>query len=108
MLLKSKAKGSTMTKGPYFGVSTHLMTNITECYGKVWALSKSITDLLFEGQYVDWKHFDIKRWSSKRDSVKGCVEHNQRHQGHRPYDYLLSGHWQGTICSVDIGKGVIC
>ena len=52
------------------GVSTDLMTNIKECYDKVLVQSKRITELLLEGQYVDWKHFDINMLSSRLDYIK--------------------------------------
>ena len=49
LLLKCMATGNAMTKGHMSGVSTHLMTNITECYAKVLAQSTSITELTQEG-----------------------------------------------------------
>ena len=55
------------------GVSTHLMTNIKECYDKVLAQSQTITELLLEGQHADWTHFDMKKCSSKFDSFKAVL-----------------------------------
>ena len=76
LLLKfrAKRKASTVTKDPMYGASTHLMTNIEECYDKVLAQSKSITELLLEGQYVDWKHCDIKEFSYRLDYIKACAK----------------------------------
>ena len=45
------------------------MTSIQECYDKVLAQSKSITEHMLEGQYVDEKHVYIKTWSSNLDSI---------------------------------------
>ena len=46
------------------------MTNIKEFSDKVLAQSKNITELSQEGQGVDWKQFDIKRFSARLDSIK--------------------------------------
>ena len=62
-----------MTKGYMSDASTHLITNIKECYGKVLAQPKSITDILLEGRYVDWDRFDLKTWNSKLDYVKAVL-----------------------------------
>ncbi len=70
LLLRFVAQCSIMTKSPVPGASTHLMTNIKKCYDNVLAQSTSITELLLEGRYVDWKHCDIKKFSSKVDSTK--------------------------------------
>ena len=59
-----------MTNVIMSGVSTHLMTNIRECYDKV---SQTITELLLEGQNVVWKHFGMKKCSSRLDSVKAVL-----------------------------------
>ena len=34
---------------------------------------KPITELLLEGQYVDWKHFDIKKINSRLDYIKAVL-----------------------------------
>ena len=43
-----------------YGVITHPMTNIKECYDKVLAQSKGITEFMQEGQYTNdhtcWYH----------------------------------------------------
>ena len=62
-----------MTKDPMPGVSTDLMTNIKECSNKVFAPSKSITELLMGAQYVEWKHFDINKSSSGLDTIQALL-----------------------------------
>ena len=54
-------------------VITHVMTNIQECYDNVLVQSKSITEQLMEGQYVDWKHIDIQKTNSRLDSIKAVL-----------------------------------
>ena len=58
------------------------------------AQSHTITELLMEGQYANWKNFDINQLNSRLDTIKAVQKHNQMHQGHWPYDYLLRGHWE--------------
>ena len=70
---KEKKKASNLTKFPMSGVSTHLMTNLKECYDNVLAQSKSITELLVEGQAVDWKHFDISKFDSRLNSISAVL-----------------------------------
>ena len=53
-------KGNTMTNDPMSCLSTHLMTQIKECYDKVAAQSQAIAELLLEGQLNDWQDFDLK------------------------------------------------
>ena len=63
-----------MAKGHMSGASTHPMTNIKECYDKVLAQSKSIADLMQEGQYTSdntcWYHgFTGQRVSPVRSAI---------------------------------------
>ena len=60
LLMKLIAQCCTMTNDHMSGASAHLMTNIKECYAKVLAQSQAITELLLEGQVVDWKDFVLK------------------------------------------------
>ena len=53
-----------------YGKSTHPMRSMKECYDKVLAQFKSITELVMEGQDVDRNHFDISHWSGKLDYIK--------------------------------------
>ena len=62
-----------MINVPMSGVSTHLMTNIKECYDKVLAQSQAIAELLLEGQHADWQHFDMKKFISRLDYMKGVL-----------------------------------
>ena len=58
---------------PMSGVIAHLMTNIKECYDKVLAQSQTIAELLLEGQHVDWKDFDLKKFNSRLDYIKAVL-----------------------------------
>jgi hypothetical protein len=49
------------------------MTNIKECYEKVLAQSKSITDLLLEGPHVDWKQIDVTKFTFRLDYIKAVL-----------------------------------
>ena len=51
-------------------VSTHLMTNIKGCYDKMLARSQTITQLLLEGQHVDWQHLNMNRFTCRIDYIK--------------------------------------
>ena len=53
VLMEFMATSNTITKDSMSGVSTHLMTNIKECYEKVLAQPQAITELLLQGQDVD-------------------------------------------------------
>ena len=70
LFLNFMAKGKVKTKDPMSGVTPQLMTNIKESYESVQAQSKVITELLLEGQEVDWENFDIKHWDSKFSIIK--------------------------------------
>ena len=88
LFLNFMAKGKVMTKDPMSGVTPQLMANIKDCYGKVQAQSKVITELLLEGQEVEWEDFDIKEWDPKLSTIKAVLS--------------------TTKHTKDIGKGVIC
>ena len=62
-----------MTHDPMSGVSAHLVTNIKECYDKVLAQSQTITELLLEGKHAGCQHFDMKKFSSRLDSIKAVL-----------------------------------
>ena len=88
-------KGNTMTNDYMSGVSAHLMTNIKACYDKVLAQSTSITKLFDAGPVGCLEAlFNISKSSARLDYIKGCSKHNQFHQSHWQYDYMLSGHWE--------------
>ena len=73
LLLKSTAKGNAINNNPMTGVSARLMTNIKECYATALTQSNSNTELMTDGQEVDWNHFDIMRWSSDIDSTEAVL-----------------------------------
>ena len=77
-----------MTNDPMSGVSAHTMTNNQECYNKVLANIKTITELLLEGQYIDGKGLDLKKFSSRLGSINAVLN--------------------TTTCTKDIGKRIIC
>ena len=52
------------------------------------AQSQTITEVLLEGQYADWKCCDLKKFSSRLDSVKAVLN--------------------AIKCTRDIGKRIIC
>ena len=100
-----------MTNDPMSGVSTHLTTNIKECYAKVLAQSHTITELLLEGQYVDWKDLDLNKFRSRLDSIKVVLKTTKctKDIGKRlsaelalGMKSLPSGH-KDVICCLDIG-----
>ena len=70
LLLKVHRHMHYHDQSPMSGVGTHLMTNITECYDKVLAQPQTINEFLMEGQDVDWKDFDLEKFSSRLDSIK--------------------------------------
>ena len=71
------------------GVSAHLMTNNNkECYDKVLSQSQTITELLMDGHYVDWKGFDLKKCSPRLEYIKVVLN--------------------TTKCTKDIGNSIMC
>ncbi len=75
LILQCMAQGQCHGQWSYnmSGVSTHPMTNIKECYAKLLAQSKRITELLLQCQYADWMHFDINQFKSRLDYMKAMT-----------------------------------
>ncbi len=72
LILKCMAQGQCHGQGSYVWREHPPTTNIKECYDKVLAQCQTITEMLLEGQVLDWKHFDITGFSSRLDSIKLC------------------------------------
>ena len=70
------------------GVSTCRTTNTKEFDDKMMAQSQAITELLLEGQYINWKDFDFNKFNSRLDSIKAVLN--------------------TTTCTKDIGNMIIC